>query len=107
MGCGVRTTASLKRIVVLGTPGADFRFVGHAGIANMTAYSMSKAAAVMATTKWAVKLKDEGFVVVSLSPGLVDTTDTIGESGKYSSTLGPSRTHTVSSADCNRSHRRP
>ena len=37
---------------------------------------MTKAAAWIATVKWALKLKDEGFVVVSLSPGLVDTMGT-------------------------------
>ncbi|KAI0747067.1 NAD-P-binding protein [Daedaleopsis nitida] len=75
------STANLKKIVVVSTGGADHKLVLHCGIANMTAYGMTKAAALMATTKWAIKLKDEGFVVVSLSPGLVDTTDTLGESG--------------------------
>ena len=56
----------------------------HAGIGDMAAYGITKAAAVMVATKWANKLKDDGFVVVSLAPGLVDTTGTIGESGMYS-----------------------
>ena len=47
----------------------------------MPAYSMTKAAALIATTKWAIKLKDEGFIVVSVSPGLVDTAGTMGENG--------------------------
>lgn len=42
---------------------------------------MTKAAPLIASTKWAPKLKDEGFVVVSLSRGLVYTTG----SGEYSS----------------------
>lgn len=50
----------------------------------MSAYGMTKAAALIATTKWAVKLKDDGFVVISLSPGLVDTTGTMGENGECS-----------------------
>ncbi|KAI0753745.1 hypothetical protein C8Q74DRAFT_1306713 [Fomes fomentarius] len=45
----------------------------------MSAYHMTKAAALIATTKWALKLRDEGFVVVSLSPGLVDTTATMDD----------------------------
>ena len=54
-----------------------------AGISDMSAYHMTKAAALIATTKWALKLRDEGFVVVSLSPGLVDTTGTMGEASTY------------------------
>ncbi len=52
------------------------------GIADTAGYAMSKAAALMATTKWAVKLKDEGFIVVSVTPGMVDTSGTVGESGE-------------------------
>ncbi|KAI0747070.1 NAD-P-binding protein [Daedaleopsis nitida] len=75
------STASLKKIVVVSTGGADHKYVLHVGIGDTIAYGMTKAAAVIATTKWAIKLKDEGFVVVSLSPGFVDVTDTFGESG--------------------------
>ncbi|RPD54465.1 NAD-P-binding protein [Lentinus tigrinus ALCF2SS1-7] len=70
-----------KKIVVVSTAGADPKFVRAAGIADMTAYGMTKAAALIATTKWAIKLQNEGFIVVSVSPGLVDTTGTIGEHG--------------------------
>ncbi|TFK84095.1 NAD-P-binding protein [Polyporus arcularius HHB13444] len=73
--------APTKKIVVISTAGADPTFVRKAGIANMSAYGMTKAAALIATTKYAVKLQDEGFIVVSMSPGLVDTTGTIGEKG--------------------------
>ena len=47
----------------------------------MATYSISKAGNLVATMKYAVKLKSEGFCVVLLSPGLVDTTGTIGEHG--------------------------
>ncbi|KAI0326871.1 NAD-P-binding protein [Cubamyces sp. BRFM 1775] len=70
-----------KRIVVISTGGADPKAVFHAGIGDMVAYGITKAAAVMIATKWATKLKDDGFVVVSLAPGLVDTTATMGETG--------------------------
>ncbi|KAH9846549.1 NAD-P-binding protein [Lenzites betulinus] len=72
---------SAKKIVVISTGGAVPQLVLQAGIANMCAYGATKAAAALATTKWALQLKGEGFVVVSLTPGLVDTTDTFGESG--------------------------
>ncbi len=61
--------------------GADPNFVRAVEIADMSAYGMTKAAALIATTKFALKLKDEGFIVCSLSPGLVDVSGTIGESG--------------------------
>lgn len=49
--------------------------------ATLAAYAITKAATNVAATKWAVRLKGEGFVVVALSPGLVDTTGTMGEPG--------------------------
>ena len=73
---------SAKKIVVINTGGADVKTVHKQGAMGLAAYSITKCAALMATTKWALKLKDEGFVVVSLTPGLVDTTgtqDNVGE----------------------------
>ena len=52
----------------------------------MAAYGMAKAAALVATTKFAAKLKDEGFIIVSLNPGLVDVSGTTGESGEMTHT---------------------
>ena len=76
--------SSTKKIVVISTGGADPRGVRALGLGDIVAYSMTKTAAHMATVKWAIKLKDEGFIVVSLTPGLVDTTGTIGEHGMFS-----------------------
>ncbi|TFK84088.1 NAD-P-binding protein [Polyporus arcularius HHB13444] len=73
--------APTKKIVVISTGEADPKFVRKSGTAHMTAYGMTKAAALIATTKYAVKLQDEGFVVVAVSPGLVDNSDTVGENG--------------------------
>ena len=56
----------------------------------MTAYGMTKAASLVAATKWAVKLAPEGFTVITLSPGLVDTSDTLVDvPGESSYLLGP------------------
>ncbi|EJF64683.1 NAD(P)-binding protein [Dichomitus squalens] len=63
--------SSTKKIIVLSTG-----VVRHLGVANIAAYSMTKASGLLATTKYAVQLKDEGFVVISLNPGLVDTSAT-------------------------------
>ena len=74
---------STKKIVVVSTAGADPGFVRKVADASAAAYGITKAAALMAATKWAVKLQDEGFIVVSVSPGLVDTSGTIGENGEF------------------------
>ncbi|RPD54459.1 NAD-P-binding protein [Lentinus tigrinus ALCF2SS1-6] len=63
-----------KKIVVISTAGADLKTVLAIGKADMAAYGMTKAAALIATTKWAVKLQHEGFIVVSVSPGRIDDT---------------------------------
>ncbi|KAI0646061.1 NAD-P-binding protein [Trametes meyenii] len=70
-----------KKIVVIGSGAGDPQFTLASGMADVAAYGVTKAAQVLATTKWALKLKDEGFVVVTMSPGLVDTSDTVGETG--------------------------
>ncbi|KAI0753737.1 NAD-P-binding protein [Fomes fomentarius] len=75
------SSASFKKIVAISTGEANPMVTIKSGIADTTGYAMSKAAALMATTKWAVKLKDEGFIVVSITPGMVDTSGTVGESG--------------------------
>ncbi|RDX49124.1 hypothetical protein OH76DRAFT_1483344 [Lentinus brumalis] len=56
--------APTKKIVVVNTAGADLGFIRAAAIADAAAYGMTKAAALIATTKWAVKLQDEGFMFV-------------------------------------------
>ncbi|KAI0780008.1 NAD-P-binding protein [Fomes fomentarius] len=70
------STATLKKIVVISTQGADSKFWRTVGGANAVSYSITKAATWVATTKYAIKLKDEGIVVVSLCPGAVDTSGT-------------------------------
>ena len=72
------STAPTKKIVVINTPGADTKFTRIAGAGDMAAYGITKAATLMATTKYAVKLQDEGFVVITIAPGMVDTSATAG-----------------------------
>ncbi|PIL26451.1 hypothetical protein GSI_12209 [Ganoderma sinense ZZ0214-1] len=68
--------SSTRKIVVLSAGAAESKFNLIFEHARMAAYGMSKAAALIATTKFAVKLKDEGFVAVSLNPGFVDVSGT-------------------------------
>ncbi|TFK80787.1 NAD-P-binding protein [Polyporus arcularius HHB13444] len=70
-----------KRVVLLEPGNADPKTVRAYGLAGMAAHHVTKASSLMVMTKWAVKLQDEGFVVVALNPGIVDTTGTIGEHG--------------------------
>ncbi|KAI0820522.1 NAD-P-binding protein [Trametes gibbosa] len=62
-----------KKIVLLNTEGASPSLTVRAGSADVAAYCTSKAAAAMVAAKYAARLGAEGFVVVSLCPGVVDT----------------------------------
>ena len=73
--------APTRKIAVVASEGGNPAFVRKAALGTMAAYGMSKGAALVATTKWAVALAPEHFVVASLSPGLVDTTGTVGPAG--------------------------
>ena len=64
-----------KRVVVIGTGGVVPGFIRGVGMDNMAAYGMSKAAQLIAAVKWSVKLQPEGFTVVTISPGMIDTLD--------------------------------
>ena len=65
-----------KKIIVIGSHGGDPKTILSMRLANLCAYGMTKAAAVVATTKFALQLKDEGFTVVTLNPGSVKTSGT-------------------------------
>ncbi|KAH9926561.1 NAD-P-binding protein [Epithele typhae] len=73
---------SAKKIVVIGSEGGTTDFIKFLRVDDMASYGMTKAAQHIATTKYAMKLAPEGFTVVSVSPGLVDTTSTMPESEK-------------------------
>ena len=70
-----------KQIVVIASEVGTASFIRAAGLAEGATYGMSKAASLLTVTKYALKLAPEGFTVVNLSPGLVDTSGTaaVGE----------------------------
>ncbi|KAM5539607.1 hypothetical protein V8D89_006716 [Ganoderma adspersum] len=68
--------SNTRKIVVIGSGGGDIKTILALGIANTCAYAMSKAAAAIAATKFALQLKDESFVTVTLDPGIVDISAT-------------------------------
>ncbi|KAJ6557818.1 NAD(P)-binding protein [Mycena capillaripes] len=60
-----------KKVITISTGAADLATA--TGSSGQAGYSISKAALNMAMAKFAAALKQEGFVVLSISPGLVDT----------------------------------
>ena len=70
----------MKHIIVISSAGVDPKFIRGVGIGDMAAYGMTKAAQHIAAVKLSVKLQPEGFTIVTISPGLVDT---LSETGKY------------------------
>ncbi|OBZ71368.1 hypothetical protein A0H81_08762 [Grifola frondosa] len=67
-----------KKIVVIGAGGGDPDFVWKARHGYMAAIGPSQGASAVVAAKYAVMLEDEGFTVVSLCPGIVDTINTRG-----------------------------
>ncbi|KAJ7665886.1 hypothetical protein DFH06DRAFT_1295119 [Mycena polygramma] len=62
-----------KKVITLSSGAADPAFALSTGSGAQVGYSVSKAALNMAMAKFAAALKPEGFVFLSVSPGLVDT----------------------------------
>ncbi|PIL30240.1 hypothetical protein GSI_07418 [Ganoderma sinense ZZ0214-1] len=71
-------TSDTEKIVVIGSGAGDPSSSRVLYLPHMVAYAVTKAAALLATTKFAVNLQDEGFVVITLSPGMVDCSATAG-----------------------------
>ncbi|PCH37030.1 NAD(P)-binding protein [Wolfiporia cocos MD-104 SS10] len=65
-----------KKIVVMSMGGAERDVVWRTRLAGMCAYGVSKAGTNMVATKYSVQLEREGFTVVTVSPGMVDTSAT-------------------------------
>ncbi|OBZ66478.1 hypothetical protein A0H81_13612 [Grifola frondosa] len=73
-----------KKIIVIGAGGGDPDFVWKARQSRLAAYGTTKGASVVVTAKYAALLEDEGFTVVSLSPGLVNTGEVPGTADAWS-----------------------
>ncbi|KAI0819436.1 NAD-P-binding protein [Trametes gibbosa] len=70
------STASTRKIVVISSGGALPARIVRTGEGDVVAYSTTKAAAVMVAAKYAARLASERFAVISLAPGIVDTSGT-------------------------------
>jgi NAD(P)-dependent dehydrogenase (short-subunit alcohol dehydrogenase family) len=62
-----------KKIIVLSSGFADIEFTRTAEIPFHIPYSISKVAIGMLVAKYAVELKSEGIMTLSMAPGWVDT----------------------------------
>jgi NAD(P)-dependent dehydrogenase (short-subunit alcohol dehydrogenase family) len=62
-----------KNITVISTGMADADMVVQHGIPGVLVYASMKAATNMVVAKYAVELREEGIVVLALSPGVVNT----------------------------------
>jgi len=66
---------TLKKVLTLGTGLADPALNAESSYAVQTAYCISKAPLEMVNVKYAVALKDEGFIFLLISPGVVNTAE--------------------------------
>lgn len=62
-----------KKVISLGSFVADLDFTNKSGIQICAGYSISKSALNMVNKKYAIALQEEGFIFLSLSPGVVST----------------------------------
>ncbi|KAJ7143583.1 hypothetical protein C8R43DRAFT_1199124, partial [Mycena crocata] len=67
---------SAKKVITISSAMGDVDLVLQTGVHDSPGYSMAKAALNLAIAKFAVALKAEGFVFLSLSPGVVNTLTT-------------------------------
>ncbi|OZJ06365.1 hypothetical protein BZG36_00753 [Bifiguratus adelaidae] len=65
-----------KKIIDTSSGLGDVEFTKKTNTSGMAPYSISKAALSFAVLKYAIELQPEGFTVVAISPGLVDTSST-------------------------------
>ncbi|KAH9837556.1 uncharacterized protein C8Q71DRAFT_906570 [Rhodofomes roseus] len=70
---------TMKKIIIIGSEVGERDFVRRVHLSEIAAYGITKAAEHMVATKYAVALENEGFTVVSMSPGFVDTSGTRSE----------------------------
>lgn len=70
---------AVKKITVISTGMADADMVVQHDIPGSVIYSSIKAATNMVVAKYAVELKEEGIILLALSPGVVNTQEGEGK----------------------------
>ncbi|KAI0317444.1 NAD-P-binding protein [Amylostereum chailletii] len=64
---------STKKIIALSSPGGDVEFIRKTDIKFMVAYAASKAALNMIVLKYAIQLREEGFICTAIIPTIVNS----------------------------------
>ncbi|KZT65891.1 hypothetical protein DAEQUDRAFT_676042, partial [Daedalea quercina L-15889] len=72
-----------KKIVFMGGDAIEHNFIVKTQLTEMACLSITKFMQGMAALKYAVQLKDEGFIVITISPGWVNTTMTTASAGAH------------------------
>lgn len=68
-----------KKVITLTSALADLDLTLQSDFALLVPYSVSKAALNMINAKYASELREEGFVFLAISPGVVNTSTTARE----------------------------
>ena len=79
---------SAKKIILVSGGSGQPEFVQKVQMGAMATLSITKCALGMVGVKYSVELKDEGFTVVAVNPGWVDTSATAGNQGACECLLG-------------------
>ena len=88
-----------KKIITLSSGLAEVDFNLTAGVTSHPAYAIAKTALNMLVARYANELRPDGFVVLAISPGLVDTSGTREEKGE--SLTPPGISSRTAGLDCN------
>ena len=62
-----------KKVVTISSEAGDRETVLKMGLVQVNAYGPSKAAVNVVVAQYGIKLQEEGFTVIALAPGMVDT----------------------------------
>ncbi|KAH7144322.1 hypothetical protein B0J13DRAFT_525705 [Dactylonectria estremocensis] len=65
----------VKKVIAISTGMTDIDFITRFGIASASPYSISKAAMNVAVAKFSAEYSKDGVLFLSISPGLVDTSE--------------------------------
>ena len=69
----------MKKVILVSGDSSQPEFVQKAQMSAMATLSITKCALGMVGVKYSVELKDEGFIVVAVNPGWVNTSATAGD----------------------------
>lgn len=66
----------VKKVTTISTGMTDIDFITRFGISSASPYSISKAGMNVAVAKFSAEYSKDGVLFLSISPGLIDTSET-------------------------------